>query len=320
MPELYPAVEPYDHGMLDVGDGNHVYWQASGNPNGKPVLNVHGGPGSGFSPTPRPSSVDPSRYRIIRFDQRGCGRSTPHASDPATDMRYNTTHHLIADMEQLRNHLGIERWLLFGGSWGPTLILAYAELYPERVSEIVLVSLSTARRSEIDWLYRGAGQFFPEAWDNFRDGVPEADRDGDLVAAYARLMENPSADVRAKAAIDWLTWEDAVISAEPNGKPNVYTNRLPAAQLAFVRICSHYFANGAWLEDGALIRNAGRLAGIPGVLVHGQFDMGCPLGTAWDLSKAWPDAELVIVGDSGHTGSATMSDHVINAFKRFGER
>ncbi|WP_344309351.1 prolyl aminopeptidase [Fodinicola feengrottensis] len=320
MPELYPAGEPYDHGMLDVGDGNRVYWEVSGNPKGKPALNVHGGPGGGFSPTPRPSAFDPSRYRIIRFDQRGCGRSTPHASDPATSMRYNTTHHLIADMELLRTHLGIERWMLFGGSWGPALILAYAQRYPDRVSEIVLVSLTTARRSEIDWLYRGVGRFFPEAWDKFRDGVPEAERDGDLVAAYARLMENPSADVRAKAAIDWLTWEDAVVSAEPSGSLNVYTGRPAAAQLAFVRICSHYFSNGAWLEEGALIRNADRLAGIPGVLVHGRLDMGCPIGTAWELTKRWPDAELIVVGDSGHTGSDAMRENVINALNRFAQQ
>jgi proline iminopeptidase len=320
MAELYPPIEPYDHGMLDVGDGNLVYWEVSGNPDGKPALVVHGGPGSGCSPVPRPSPFDPDRYRVVRFDQRGCGRSTPHASDPTTDMRHNTTHHLIADMERLREHLGIERWLLHGGSWGSTLILAYAEQYPHRVSEIVIPAVTTTRRSEIDWLYRGVGQFFPEAWERFRDSLPEADRDGDLVAAYARLMENPDDGVRAKAAIDWLTWEDAVISAEPNGRPNAYSDRLPAAQLAFVRICSHYFANGAWLEEGALLRDAGRLAGIPGVLIHGRIDMGGPAGTAWELSKVWPDAELIVIGDSGHTGSDTMRTHILDALNRFADQ
>jgi proline iminopeptidase len=235
-------------------------------------------------------------------------------------MRLNTTHHLIADMERLREHLGIERWLLYGGSWGSTLILAYAEQYPQRVSEIVIPAVTTTRRSEIDWLYRGVGQFFPEAWDRFRDGVTEADRDGDLVAAYARLMEDPDADVRAKAAIDWLTWEDAVISAESNGRPNAYSARPPAAQLAFVRICSHYFANGAWLEEGALLRDAGRLAGIPGVLIHGRLDMGGPVGTAWELTKVWPDAELIVVGDSGHTGSDTTRDHILGTLNRFAQQ
>ena len=195
------------------------------------------------------------------FDQRGCGRSTPHASDPATDMTVNTTHRLIADMERLRQLLGIERWLLYGGSWGSTLILAYAERHPQRVSEIVIPGVTTTRRSEIDWLYRGVGRFFPVEWERFRAGVPEDDREGDLVAAYARLMEDPEPDVRARAAADWLAWEDAVISMEPNGKPNAYSSRPPAASLAFVRICAHYFSHGAWLEEGrvaAQCRPAGR--------------------------------------------------------------
>lgn len=320
MTGLHPPIEPHESGMLAVGDGNLVYWEVSGNPEGKPALVVHGGPGSGCSPAPRPSSFDPERYRVIRFDQRGCGRSTPHASDPATDMRHNTTHHLIADMERLRAHLGIERWLLYGGSWGSTLILAYAGQYRQRVSEIVIVGVTTTRRSEIDWLYRGVGRFFPEAWERFRDGVPEAGRDGDLVAAYARLMDHPGTQVRTKAATDWLTWEDAVISAEPNGKPNAYSNRPLPAQLAFVRICSHYFAHGAWLEEGALLRDAGLLAGIPGVLIHGRLDLGCPLDTAWELTKAWPDAELIVISDSGHTGSETMRDHILRSLNRFAQQ
>lgn len=319
MGELYPPIEPYDRGMLEVGDGNRVYWEVSGNPHGKPALVVHGGPGGGSPRTPRPSSFDPDRYRVVQFDQRGCGRSTPHAGDPATDMRHNTTQHLIADMERLREHLGIQRWLLYGGSWGSTLILAYAEQYPLRVSEIVIPAVTTCRRSEIDWLYRGVGQFFPQAWDRFRDGVPETDRDGDLVVAYARLMGDPDPEVRAKAAIDWLTWEDAVISAEPNGRPNVYIGRPPAEQLAFVRICAHYFAHGSWMEEGALLRDAGRLAGIPGVMIHGRLDMGCPLGTAWELTKVWPDVELIVVADSGHTGSDSMRDHILGTLDRFAQ-
>lgn len=202
---------------------------------------------------------------------------------------------LLADMERLREHLGVDRWLLFGSSWGSTLSLAYAERYPERVSEIVLAAVTSTRRSEIDWLYRGAGRFFPEAWQRFREGVPEAGRDGDLVGAYARRMEHPDPDVRAKAATDWCAWEDAVLSAEPNGSPNPYGSRPPRAMLGLVRICSHYFAHGAWLEEGQLIRDAGRLAGIPGVLIHGHLDISGPLDTAWDLSHAWPGAELVVV-------------------------
>jgi proline iminopeptidase len=314
----YPPIEPYDHGMLDVGDGNLVYWEACGNPDGKPALVVHGGPGAGCT-TGQRRSFDPDRYRIVLFDQRGCGRSTPHASDPATDMSRNTTAHLLADMELLREHLDIDRWLLYGGSWGSTLILAYAERHPHRVSEIVITGVTTTRRSEIDWLYRGVARFFPEEWERFRKGVPEADRDGDLVAAYARRMEDPDPDVRAKAAHDWCAWEDAVISLEPNGTPNAYSDNPPAALLAFVRICAHYFAHAAWLEEGALLRDAGRLAGIPGVLFHGRLDLSGPVGTAWELTRAWPDAELIVVGDSGHTGSDAMQVQISDTLDRVGQ-
>jgi proline iminopeptidase len=302
--------------MLDVGDGNLVYWETRGNPDGKPATIVHGGPGSGLEGSTG-RSFDPERYRIVIFDQRGCGRSRPHASDPATDMTVNTTEHLLADMERLREHLGIERWLLFGGSWGSTLILAYAERHPERVTEIVIPGVTTTRRSEIDWLYRGVGMFLPEQWEGFRAGVPEAERDGDLLAAYARLMDSPDEDVRAKAATDWLAWEDAVVSHETQGKPNAYSDRPPRAQLAFVRICAHYFSNGAWLEEGQLLRDAHRLAGIPGFLIHGRLDLGSPLRTAWEVARAWPDAELVVVDDSGHTGSDAMNELIVDALDRF---
>jgi len=316
MAEPYPPIEPYAHGMLDVGDGNLVYWEVCGNADGKPAVVVHGGPGSGCGPDSR-RYLDPDHYRIVLFDQRGCGRSAPHASDPATDMSTNTTEHLLADMERLRAHLGIERWLLYGGSWGSTLILAYAERHPKRVSEIVIPGVTMSRRSEIDWLYRGVGRFFPEEWERFRAGVPEGERDGDLLAAYARLMESPDADVRGRAAADWVVWEDAVISQEPQGTPNAYSGRPPAAQLAFVRICAHYFSHGAWLEEGALLRDATRLVGIPGVLIHGRLDMGSPLGTAWELARAWPDAQLLVIGDSGHTGSDAMRDATLRTLDAF---
>jgi proline iminopeptidase len=319
MGELYPPIEPYDQGMLDVGEGNLVYWEACGNPDGKPALVVHGGPGSGCSTSMR-RSYDPDRYRVVLFDQRGCGRSTPHASDPATDMSCNTTEHLLSDMERLREHLGIERWLLAGGSWGSTLILAYAQRHPRRVSEIVLTRVTTTRRSEIDWLYRGVSRFFPEEWERFQAGVPEADRGGDLVAAYARLMEDPDPYVRVRAANAWCAWEDAVVSLEPNGKPNAYSDRPPAALLAFVRICAHYSAHGAWLEEGVLLRHAGHLAGIPGVLIHGRLDLSGPLDTAWELARAWPDAELVALSDSGHQGSDSMRERKLSALDTFARR
>lgn len=317
MTETQAPPEPDDHGLLDVGDGNRVYWETRGNPAGRPAVVVHGGPGSGLEGSTG-RSFDHDRYRIVLFDQRGCGRSTPHASDPATDLAVNTTEHLLRDMELLREHLGIDRWLLHGGSWGSTLSLAYAERHPERVSALVIPSVTTGRRSEIDWLYRGVGRFFPGEWARFRAGVPEDERDGDLLAAYARLTESPDPDVRARATNDWLAWEDAVVSQEPQGVRDAYSNRPPRAQLAFVRICAHYFSHGAWLEEGALLRDAHRLAGIPGVLIHGRLDLGSPLGTAWELAQAWPDAELVVVEDAGHTGSDAMRQAVRAALARFG--
>jgi proline iminopeptidase len=313
---LHPPVDPYEHGMLDVGDGNRLYWEACGNPDGKPALFVHGGPGWGCQPGRR-QYFDPDRYRVVLFDQRGCGRSTPHASDPATDMGHNTTEHLLADMERLREHLGIQRWLPCGGSWGSTLLLAYAERHPQRVSETVIAGVTTSRRSEIDWLYRGAGRFLPEQWERFRAGVPAADRDGDLLGAYARLMEDPDPAVRAQAANSWCAWEDALLSHEPGGTANAFRGRAPADKLALVRICAHYFAHHAWLEDGALLRDAGRLAGIPAVLIHGRLDLSSPLDTAWELARAWPEAELAVIDDSGHSGSDTMLARIRSALDTF---
>jgi proline iminopeptidase len=312
------TVEPYQTGMLDVGDGNQVYWETCGNPAGKPALVVHGGPGGGCSVGQR-RTFDRTRYRAVLFDQRGCGRSRPHAGDPGTDMSVNTTEHLIADMELLRAQLGIERWLLYGGSWGSTLALAYAQRHPHRVTEIVLPSVTTSRRGEIDWLYRGVGRFFPEAWQRFAD-ASGAGSGGDLLRGYLRQLEDPDPSVRMRACDNWLAWEDAVISLEHNGRPGAYGDRPPAARQAFVRICAHYFANGAWLEEGVLLREAGRLAGIPGVLVHGRHDLGGPVRTAWELARAWPGAELHIIEDSGHTGSATMRARLTEALDRFAGR
>lgn len=302
--------------MLDAPGGDLVYWEVCGNPDGMPALVVHGGPGSGCGPGAR-RYFDPDRYRIVLFDQRGCGRSTPHAGDPATDMRHNTTGHLIADMERLRDRLGIGRWLLYGGSWGSTLGLTYAQTHPERVSAMVLSAVTTNRRSEIDWLYRGVGRFFPEQWERFLAGAPGTAREGDVVAAYARLMEHPGEGVREKAADDWCAWEDAVLSGETRGASRPYGDRPAADRAGFVRICSRYFAHGAWLEEGELLRNADRLSGIPGVLVHGRLDMGCPLETAWELARAWPGAELTVVEDSGHLPGDTARSHVLAALDRF---
>jgi proline iminopeptidase len=314
----HPDIEPYDSGLMDAGDGNLVYWETCGNPDGVPALIVHGGPGSGCRPGHR-RTFDPDKFRTVLFDQRNCGRSRPHASDLAADMSLNTTEHLLADMEQLREQLGVDRWLLEAASWGVTLSLAYAERHPDRVSGLLLSSVTTTRPLEIDWLYRGVGRFFPEAWARFRDfpGLSDTYRlptDTEppitgLLKAYAQLMEDPDPEVRARAATEWLAWEDAVISQEANGHPGAYSARPDDAKLAFVRICAHYFSNNAFLPDGLLISEAKKLTGIPAYLIHGRNDLGCPASTAWELSTAWPGAELILVEDSGHTGSPTMGDH-----------
>jgi proline iminopeptidase len=316
MAELYPPIEPYDQGMLDTGDGNLVYWETCGNPGGKPALMVHGGPGQGSVPNMR-RGFDPARYQAVLFDQRGCGRSTPHASDPATDLTSNTTGHLVSDMEKLREHLGIEAWLLSGGSWGSTLILAYAERHPHRVTQIVISAVTTSRRCEIDWLYRGAARFFPAEWERFRAGAPAGISDSGLLAAYGRLLEDPDPLIRTRAAGNWMAWEDAVLSLEPGAQPILASDGPDAAAVAFARLCAHYYGHGAWLEDGALIRDAGRLAGIPGVLIHGRLDLSCPLDTAWELSRAWPGARLHAPADSGHRGSNTKREILLSALDKY---
>jgi proline iminopeptidase len=322
---LYPVAEPHDAGLLEVGDGNRVRWQVCGNPAGKPALFVHGGPGSGAQPWAT-RRFDPARYRLVLFDQRGCGGSLPSAAYPATDLRHNTTAQLVADMERLRVHLGIDRWLLHGVSWGSTLLLAYAERHPERVSEIVVSAVTTTRRSEIDWLYRGAGRFFPEAWQRFAAGAglpgPPPDREtavtAALLAGYARLTAHPDPATRERATAAWCAWEDTVLSAEvPDGAPAPYAGRPGPARLALVRLCAHYFSHGAWLDEGALIRDAARLAGIPGVIVQGRLDLGGPPDTAWRLARAWPGAELVMVEGGGHLANEATLGHVIAALDRF---
>ena len=304
--------------MLDVGEGQHVYWEVSGNPAAKPALVLHGGPGSGSSPGHR-RWFDPSAYRIVQFDQRGCGRSTPPVSDPATDLATNTTDHLIADIERLREHLQVDRWLVCGASWGVTLGLAYAERHPERVTELILVSVTMTRASDVHWLYQEAGRFFPEGWARFRAGVPETERDGDLVAAYNQLLNgHPDPAVRATAAQNWCDWEDTVVSLEEGWIPNPrYENA--DFRMTFARLCAHYFSHAAWLDSDQLLGNADRIAGIPGVLVHGRFDLGGPPDVPWLLAKAWPAAELHLVR-TGHVGGDEMMEEVLRATDRFAGR
>ncbi len=317
MANRYPELEPYVRGMLDVGEGQQVYWEICGAPSGKPAVVLHGGPGSGCTPGHR-RYFDPDAYRIVLFDQRGAGRSVPHAAELATDLAANTTHHLVADIELLREHLGVERWLVWGASWGATLALAYAERHPRRVSEIVLGSVTMTRPSDIHWLYHGVGRFFPEQWAQFRAGVPDPDRDGNLVAAYHRLLNDSDPSLRERAARDWCEWEDAVNSLEEGHQPSPRYED-PHFRLAFARIVTHYFHHHAWLEDGVLLREVGRLAGIPGVLVHGRLDLGSPAMAAWELAQAWPDADLHLVG-TGHSSGPDMTAHLVAATDRFADR
>jgi proline iminopeptidase len=320
MTDLYPDNEPYAHGLLDVGDGHRVYWETCGNPHAKPAIVVHGGPGSGCVPWHR-RLFDPSAYRLVLFDQRNCGRSTPHASDPDTDLARNTTDLLIADMERLRQHLNVERWLVFGGSWGSTLALAYAERYPQRVSEMIHFGVTTGRHAEMDWLFRGGvALFFPEQWERLCASLPVAERDGDIVEAYSRGVNHPDPAVRQRAAEAWCLWESATLSWPPRTElaPR-FTN--PTYALAFARIVTHYMSHHAWLEDGSLLRGAKALADIPGILVNGRFDFQAPIANAWELHRVWPRAELVIVENAGHAPSSPgITQELIRATDRFARR
>jgi proline iminopeptidase len=315
VPGRHPEIEPYESGMLEVDDGQLLYWEECGNPAGRPAVVLHGGPGSGCTPGWR-RFFDPARYRVVLFDQRGCGRSRPHASDPAADLAVNTTEHLLADLERLRRFRGIDRWLVLGGSWGSTLGLAYAERHPERVSGMVLFSVVTTSRREVEWITRDMRRFFPAEWERFRAGVPAGDRDGSLVDAYARLLADPDPAVRETAARNWCDWEDTHVAVHPGrrGDPR-YDD--PEFRLCFARLVTHYWRHSAWLEEGALLREARLLAGIPGVLVHGRLDVSSPPDVAWDLARAWPDAELVLVDGAGHgSGDSGMAEAVVRGTDR----
>lgn len=316
MTGLYPPVEPYEHGMLDVGDGHRVYWEVCGNPRGKPAVVLHGGPGSGAGPFWR-RLFDPEAYRVVLFDQRGCGRSTPDAADPLTSLAANTTPHLLADIELLRRRLGIGKWLVIGGSWGVTLALAYAERHPAHVSELVLFSVTSTTRREVEWVTRDMGRIFPEEWARFRDAVPEPERDGSLVDAYARMLADPDPAVRERAAREWCRWEDVHVSTHGGYAPDPRYED-PRFRMRFARLVTHYWRHTGFLADGVLERDAGRLAGIPGVMVHGRMDISGPPDVAWRLSRVWPDAELVLIGDEGHglSGDATTRA-VLAATDRF---
>ena len=312
--EPFAVTEPFDSGWLDVGDGHQMYWEAAGNPDGRPALVVHGGPGAPMSSRAR-RMFDPQRYLIVQFDQRQCGRSTPHASQPVVDLSTNTTAHLIADMEALRVRLGIERWLVWGGSWGTVLALAYAETHPDRVQAMVLASVVGASRTEIDWVTRSMGRVFPRQWEQFREAVPASERDGDLAAAYARLLQHPDPAVHEPAAVAWCAWEDTHVATVPGYQPDPRYQD-PAFRLCFARLVTHYWSNACFLDD-ELLRNAHRLVGIPLVMINGQLDISGPLHTAWTLHKTLPDSELIVIADEGHGGAHAMFNATITATERF---
>jgi len=317
MPTPYAVTEPFDGGLLDVGDGHRMAWDVAGNPAGKPALIVHGGPGAALGPRAR-RMFDPARYLIVQLDQRQCGRSTPRAAEPVVDLSTNTTAHLLADIEQLRTHLGVERWLLWGGSWGTVLALAYAEQQPQRVSELVLASVVGHDRDDIDWVTRQMGRVFPAEWQRFRDHVPAADRDGDLAVAYARLLQDPDPAVHRPAAREWCAWEDTHVSLAPGSE---HDDRFddPTFALTFARLVTHYWANACFLDDGQVLRHADRLRDIPIVMVQGRYDVSGPLRPAWRLQQELPRAELTVV-DEGHGGGSTMMDVIVAATDRFASR
>ena len=293
--QLYPEIEPYASGTLPVGDGHEIYYEQCGNPAGKPVVFLHGGPGSGCSPDHR-RLFDPQKYCVLLFDQRGCGRSTPHACLDA-----NTTWHLVGDIEKLRVALGIERWQVFGGSWGSTLALAYAQTHPQRVTELVLRGIFMLRRWELEWFYQaGADALFPDAWDAYLAAIPEVER-GDLMSAYHRRLTSADPQVRLDAAKAWSVWEGST-SFLYQDPAHIEASAGDQFALAFARIECHYFVNGGFFDrDDQLLANAYRLKGIPAVIVQGRYDVVCPMRSAWDLKQVWPEADLRIVADAGHS-------------------
>ena len=307
---LYPPIEPFATGYLDTGEGHQVYWERCGNPTGRPAVFLHGGPGAGCSAAHR-RLFDPARYCVTLFDQRGCGRSTPHAS-----LEANTTWRLVADIEQLRALFGIEKWLVFGGSWGSTLALAYAETHPDRVTHLIVRGIFTLTQGEIDWYYQGgAAWLFPDLWEDFLGPIP-VEEQGDLMSAYRKRLTTGARDTQIEAARAWSLWEGATITLLPNDFAGHYGEARYA--LAFARIENHYFSHLGWLEEDQLIRDAGRLESIPGVIIQGRYDVATPAKSAWRLSKAWPKAKLEIVPDAGHAfDEPGILDRLIRATDAF---
>jgi len=291
-------------GELDVGDGHTLYYEEVGDEHGTPVVYLHGGPGSGFTPGAR-ANFDPQRHRAVLFDQRSAGRSTPYASEWNVNWSTIDMDHHVADIEQLREHLGIDRWIVFGLSWGSVLGATYAERHPDRVRALVLGAFNTGTAADIDWLTVHAGRFFPAEWKRFRDHVPAELSDLRLVDAYNILLMDPDPAVQQAAAIEWCRWEDAHVATTPDAAPNPRYDDA-RFRLAFARQVTHCWRNNSWLEDDEIVRNADRLAGIPGCIIHGRLDLSSPLDAPWRLHQSWAGSELVVVDDEGHGGQAMM--------------
>ena len=310
---LYPAIEPYETGMLDVGDGHQLYWELCGNPDGKPVVFLHGGPGGGSSPDHR-RQFNPDKYKILVFDQRGCGKSTPYAS-----LQNNTTWDLVEDLEKLRTSVArVDKWQVFGGSWGSTLALAYAQAHPERATELVLRGIFLFDRHELDWMYRqgGASQVYPDKFEEFLAPIPEAER-GDLVEAYRKRLTGDDREVQLTAAKAWSKWEGDIVTLLPSPETIEHFTS-PDVAVAVARIENHYMANRGWLEEGQLLHGAQKLRGIPGVIVQGRHDTCTPPVAAWKLKQAWPEVELNIIPDGGHLFSEPgVLDGLIRATDKF---
>jgi proline iminopeptidase len=308
---LYPEIEPFDSGMLDVGDGHTIYWERSGTRGAKPAVFLHGGPGGGFAPRHR-RLFDPKLYDVLLFDQRGCGKSTPHA-----ELEANTTWHLVADMERLREMAGFDKWLVFGGSWGSTLALAYAETHPDRVSELVVRGIYMLTKAELHWYYQfGVSEMFPDKWERFVAPIPEDER-GDMMAAYRRRLVGSDRKAQVEAARAWSLWEGETITLLPEPETSSKFGEDDFA-IAFARIENHFFVHDGWVEEGQLIRDAHKLHGIPGVIVHGRYDMPCPVRNAWALHKAWPQAEFHLIEGAGHAFSEPgILDQLMRATDKF---
>jgi proline iminopeptidase len=311
---LYPPIEPYTTGTVDVGDGHTVYYERCGTPGAKPAVFLHGGPGGGMSPNHR-RLFDPSAYDVMLFDQRGCGQSTPHAA-----LHANTTWHLVDDIERLRQLAGVDKWLVFGGSWGSTLALAYAQTHPNKVSELIVRGVYTVTPAEIAWYYQfGVSEMFPDKWERFEAPIPENERH-DMVAAYRKRLIGSDAAVQLQAAKAWSIWEGETITLLPSQDLSTAFADAHFA-LAFARIENHYFSHGAWLEEEQLLRNAGRLHGIKGTIVHGRYDMPCPARYAYQLHKAWPQADFHLIEGAGHAYKEPgILDALINATDQYARK